>query len=177
VHTAFARIVCIYALLAAIAPLATAQVAPSALLEELATPALSAQLESPTLSAQLKLTPESEVVFASRETGIAIMTIRDDYVSRMSRFDRMLRLKSTQPVTERTYLDFVAANVLEWTDAERERLKPLVQRMQAALQQFRLPLPSTVLLIKTTGQEEVGQAHTRANAIVLPGVVSCHVTT
>lgn len=157
-HTAFARFVRIYALLAAI-PLATAQVAPSALLEEMATPARSAHLE---------LTPESELVFASRETGIAIMTIRDAYVSRMSRFDRMLRLKSTQPVTERTYLDFVAANVLEWTDADKTRLKPLVQKMQAALQQFRLPLPSTVLLIKTTGKEEVGQAHTRANAIVLP---------
>jgi len=159
VHTAFARIVCIYALLAAIAPLATAQVAPSALLEELATPARSAHLE---------LTPESEMVFATRETGISIMTIRDDYVSHMSGFDRMLRLKSTQPVTERAYLDFVAANVLEWTEADKERLKPLVQKMQAALQQFWLPLPSTVLLIKTSGKEEVGQAHTRANAIVLP---------
>ena len=123
---------------------------------------------TPARSAQLELTPESEMVFATRETGISIMTIRDDYVSRMSRFDRMLRLKSTQPVTERAYLDFVAANVLEWTDADKERLKPLVQKMQAALQQFRLPLPSTVLLIKTNGKEEVGQAHTRANAIVLP---------
>ena len=102
-HTAFARIVCIYAPLAIIAPLATAQVA------------------TPTISAQLELTPGSEMVFASREAGIAIMTIRDDYVSRMSRFDRMLRLKSTQPVTERAYLDFVAANVLEWTDADKKR--------------------------------------------------------
>jgi hypothetical protein len=167
-HTTFARIVCIYALLAVIAPLAPAQVAPPALLEELAAPTPSAQLKSPTLSAQLKLTPDSELVFASRKTGIAIMTIRDDYVSRMSRFDRMLRLKSTQPVTERAYLDFVAANVLEWTDADKTRLKPLVQKLQAAMQQFRLPLPSSVLLIKTTGNEEAGQAHTRANAIVLP---------
>ena len=158
-HTTFARIVCIYALLAVIAPLAPAQVAPPALLEELA---------APTLSAQLILTAESVVVFASRETGIAIMTTSDDYVSRMSRFDRMLRLKSTQPVTERAYLDFVAANVLEWSDADKKRLKPLVQKTQVNLQQFRLPLPSSVLLIKTTGNEEAGQAHTRANAIVLP---------
>lgn len=158
-HTAFARIVCKYALLAVIAPPAPAQVA---------TPALSAQLKLPTLSARLKLSSESELLFASRETGIAILTIRDEYVSRMSRFDRMLRLKSTQPVTERAYLDFVAANVLEWTDADITRLIPLVQKLQAAVQQFRLPLPSTVLLVKTTGKEEVGQAYTRANAIVLP---------
>ena len=157
-HTVFARIVCIFALLATI-PLATAQVAPSAHLEELAAPAGSAHLE---------LTAESEMVFATREIGIAVMATRDDYVSRMSEFDRMLRLKSTQRVTEREYLDFIAENVLEWTDAERERLKPLVHKIQAALQQFRVPLPSTVLLVKTTGKEEVGQAHTRANAIVLP---------
>lgn len=157
-HTAFARIVCICALLTTI-PLARAQVAPSALLEELAAPARPARLE---------LTAESEMVFATREIGIAVMATRDDYVSRMSEFDRMLRLKSTQRVSEREYLDFVAENVLEWTDAERERLKPLVHKIQAALQQFRGPLPSTVLLVKTTGKEEVGQAHTRANAIVLP---------
>jgi hypothetical protein len=158
VYTTFANI-CICALLAATAPPAPAQVA---------VPALSAQLKSPTLSARPKLSSESDLVFASRDTGIAILTIRDDYVSRMSRFDRMLRLKSTQPVSERAYLDFVAANVLEWSDADITRLKPLVQKLRAAMQQFRLPLPSTVLLIKTTGKEEVGQAYTRANAIVLP---------
>jgi hypothetical protein len=149
VHTVFTRIVCIYALLATI-PLAAAQVA------------------APARSAHLELTAESEIVFATRETGIAVMAIRDDYVSRMSRFDRMLRLKSTQPVSERAYLDFVAANVLEWTDSERQRLKPLIHRMRAALLQLQLPLPPTVLIVKTTGKEEVGQAHTRANAIVLP---------
>ena len=212
-HTAFATIVCIYALLPFIAspapaqvatPALSAQLAPPALLAQLAPPTLLAQLKSPTLlaqlkspalsaqlkspalsaqlkspalsarlkwptpSAQMKLSSESELGFASRETGIAILTIRDDYVSRMSRFDRMLRLKSTQPVSERAYLDFVAANVLECTDADITRLKPLVQQLQAAMQQFRLPLPSTVLLIKTTGKEEVGQAYTRANAIVFP---------
>jgi len=108
------------------------------------------------------------VVFASREQGSAILTDRDDYVSRLGRFDRMLRLKSTQPVSEDEYLDFLAENTLEWTDAEISRIKPLIQKLRTAAQNYRLPLPSTVLLIKTTGEEEVGQAHTRANAIVLP---------
>ena len=96
------------------------------------------------------------------------MTRRDDYVSRMSRFDRMLRLKSTQPVTEQAYLDYLAANVLDWPDADKARLEMLILRLRAATQQYRLPLPSTVLLVKTTGKGEVGQAHTRANAIALP---------
>ena len=147
-YTAFARFVCILALPGLIAPQALA-----------ATPALSAQLE---------LTLESELVFASRDQGIAIITVRDDYVSRMSRFDRMLRLKSTQPVSEEAYLDFVAANVLEWTIVEQKRLTRLVKKLRAATRQYQLPLPSTVLVIKTTGREDFGQAHTRANAIVFP---------
>jgi hypothetical protein len=162
VHTAFARFVCIVALLGVIAPQSPALSAP------LASPTPSARLESPTPSARLKLTSESELVFASRGEGIQLLTTRDDYVSRMSRFDRMLRLKSTQPVSEEAYLDFVAANVLEWTGAEQKRLKRLVEQLRAAMQQHQLPLPSTVLAIKTTGREDVGQAHTRANAIVLP---------
>jgi hypothetical protein len=148
--TDVARIICSCVLLAIFAPLASAQIA------------------SPATAAHGKLPPEPVVLFASREQGGAIMTIRDDYVSRMSRFDRMLRLKSTQPVSEKAYLDFVAANVLEWTDADKLRLKPLVLKLQAAMHRYRLPLPATVLLIKTTGKEEVGQAHTRANAIILP---------
>lgn len=148
--TDVARIICSCVLLAIFAPLASAQIA------------------SPATAAHGELPPEPVVLFASREQGGAIMTIRDDYVSRMSRFDRMLRLKSTQPVSEQAYLDFVAANVLEWTDADKLRLKPLVLKLQAAMHRYRLPLPATVLLIKTTGKEEVGQAHTRANAIILP---------
>ncbi len=96
------------------------------------------------------------------------MTRRDDYIARMSRFDRMLRVKSTEPVSENAYLEFVAANVLEWTDSEKVRLKTLIEKLRAATKPYRLPLPATMLLIKTTGEEEVGQAHTRANAIILP---------
>lgn len=156
-YNAVAGITCICALLAVVAPPACAQTS---------TPSDPAQLAS--ASAQLALTQDSVVAFASREQGIAIMSRRDDYVSRMSRFDRMLRLKSTQPVAEQAYLDFLAANVLDWPDTDKARLEMILLRLRAATQRYQLPLPSTVLLVKTTGKEEVGQAHTRANAIVLP---------
>ena len=154
-----AKIACISALLAILTPLACAKETSRD---------FSAHAAVPAISDQIKFGPDSAVVFASRKQGSAIMTSRDDYVSRMSRFDRMLRLKSTRPVSEREYLDFVAANVLEWTDADKARLKPLLQKLRAATQQYRLPLPSTVLLIKMTGKEDFGQAYTRANAIILP---------
>lgn len=156
-YNAVAGIVCICALLAVVAPPASAQTS---------TPQNQAQLVS--ASAQLALTPDSIVAFASREQGIAIVTRRDDYVLRMSRFDRMLRLKSTQPIAEQAYLDVLAANVLDWPDTDKARLEMLLPRLRAATRQYSLPLPSAVVLVKTTGKAEVGQAHTRANAIILP---------
>ena len=111
---------------------------------------------------------DSLIAFASREQAIAILDVDDAYTSRMSPFDRMLRMKSTTPVTETRFLEQVAANALDWSDAERARITPLLQRLGKALAGYRLPLPPQVLLIKSTGSVEIGDAYTRANAIVLP---------
>jgi len=108
------------------------------------------------------------IAFASRTQAIAILATDDAYTSRMSQFDRMLRMKSTAPVTEQQFLEGVAANALDWSDVERERIAPLLQRLAKALAGYRLPLPPQVLLIKSTGNVEIGDGYTRANAIVLP---------
>ena len=110
----------------------------------------------------------SSLQFASRETASAILSAEDAYTMRMSPFDRMLRLKSSTPVSPAEYFAHMAANALEWTHADIAKLTPLMQRLSSALADYRLPLPPTVLLVKTTGKEEVGAGHTRANAIVLP---------
>jgi hypothetical protein len=110
----------------------------------------------------------SSLIFATPQQGSEILASPDAYTLRMSHFDRMLRLKSSQRVSRTRYFGHMAANTLAWSNEERERLKSLLDRLQTATESFRLPLPSTILLIKTTGREEVGQGHTRANAIVLP---------
>ena len=118
--------------------------------------------------AKVPLGADTLVVFASRQAGSQILAADDDYASRMSKFDRMLRLKTSSPVSRSQYFEHMASNTLDWTEAERSRLTPLLARLASALAGYDLPLPATVLLIKTTGNEEVGQGHTRANAIVLP---------
>ncbi|NIO39920.1 MAG: hypothetical protein GTO41_06825, partial [Burkholderiales bacterium] len=85
----------------------------------------------------------------------------------MSQFDRMLRLKSAFPVSQAQYFAHMANNALSWSEADQARLKPLLLRLSKTLAGYDLPLPPTVLLLKTTGDEEVGEGHTRANAIVL----------
>jgi hypothetical protein len=120
------------------------------------------------LRAEVALGLESVFRFASRQTASEILAADDEYTTRMSQFDRMLRLKSTSPVSPAEYFDHMADNALDWTSADRARLQPLLQRLSDALDGYRLPLPPIVLLVKTTGNEEVGEGHTRANAIVLP---------
>ncbi|HUF22061.1 MAG TPA: hypothetical protein VMP00_15070 [Burkholderiales bacterium] len=120
------------------------------------------------LHAEIRLTPDTAVAFATVEQGRAVLARTDEYVDRMSAFDRMLRLRSAQAVSKRQYLDNLAANVLPWRAEDRESVGAAVRELASLLEGLRLPLPQSVLLVKTTGDEEVGIAHTRANAIVLP---------
>jgi hypothetical protein len=118
--------------------------------------------------ADVTLGSDSVLQFASRQTASAILAADDEYTSRMSQFDRMLRLKSTEPVSTAAYYSHMADNARDWTDTDRARLAPLLERLSDALDRYRLPLPPVVLLVKSSGNEEVGEGHTRANAIVLP---------
>ena len=121
-----------------------------------------------TSQADVTLGSDSVLQFASRQTASAILAADDEYTSRMSQFDRMLRLKSTAPVSSTGYYAYMADNARDWTDADRARLAPLLQRLSDALDGYQLPLPPVVLLVKSSGNEEIGEGHTRANAIVLP---------
>lgn len=108
------------------------------------------------------------VRFASPREGREILTKRDNFVVRMSAFDRSARLKTERAISEKEYLAFVAENVLEWTDQERTGLSTVVASVEKRLRALSVTFPPDVVLIKTTGREEGGAAYTRANAIVLP---------
>lgn len=121
-----------------------------------------------TLQADIRLAPDSAIAFATVEQGRAVLARTDAYVDRMGAFDRMLRLRSPAEVTVQAYLDSLAENVRPWNAEERAHVGDAVRELARLVQGLRLPLPETVLLVKTTGDEEVGVAHTRGNAIVLP---------
>jgi hypothetical protein len=108
------------------------------------------------------------ISFATVEQGRAALTIRDDFVSRLSPFDRAARMKTDRDVTEQEYLAFVAENVLEWAPNEKDAVQSAFDGLAAKLSDLNLPFPKTILFIKTTGDEEGHAEYTRANAIVLP---------
>ena len=116
----------------------------------------------------VKLSDQSTVVFATAEQGRKILQTPDDFVTRLSPFDRSARLKTDKPVSQREFLDFVGRSVLAWTPQEKQRMNEILAPLQKKLQPLHLPLPDQVYLIKTTGREEGGADYTRSNAIILP---------
>lgn len=110
--------------------------------------------------------------FATVDEGRAVLGARDDFVSRLSPFDRAARLKSAEAVSEARFLEFVGASVLAWEDdASRKRVARAVDSVSARLARLDIALPGDVLLVRTTGREEGGAAYTRGHAIVLPDPV------
>ena len=65
--------------------------------------------------AQIKLDGKTTVVFAAPDKGRQVLTTRDDFVTRMSPFDRAARLKTNTEVTEKDYLE-----ALDSVDATRD---------------------------------------------------------
>ena len=106
--------------------------------------------------------------FASAAQAKAILTARDEFVQRMSPFDRGARLKTDADVNEAAYLAFAGAQATTWSDAEKAPVQAVLADLNPRLAVLPLPWPATVLIVKTTGQEEGGAPYTRANAIILP---------
>jgi hypothetical protein len=80
-------------------------------------------------SAELRIGDRTMVVFASAEEGAKQLTERDDFVARMSPFDRAVRMQSEGEATEENYLKFVGQSVLAWSNDEKQRLEAAVARV------------------------------------------------
>jgi hypothetical protein len=109
-----------------------------------------------------------EIEFASIEKARAVLGTRDDFVARLSPFDRAARLKSADDVSEDQYLAFTTASAREWSNDERARLSAAFKAIEPQLAALLPALEKPILLIRTSGEEEGGAAYTRANAVMLP---------
>ncbi len=106
--------------------------------------------------------------FATPSQGRQILGSSDDFVARLSSFDRSARLKTDQPVSEEEFLKFTAQSVLPWEPSEVDQIQSLYREMHSALLDLKVRLPRVVYIVKTTGLEEGEAAYTRTNAIVFP---------
>ena len=106
------------------------------------------------VQAELKLGQDASVVFATVEQGTKILTSSDDFVQRMSPFDRAARVQSDRDTDESTYLKYVGARVLAWNPNETKEIESAIAEIQSQLNALSVPLSGTIFMIKTTGKEE-----------------------
>ena len=106
--------------------------------------------------------------FATASEAAEILARKDDFVQRLSAFDRAARMKTDRTVSEEEFLAFVKASVTSWTDAEKAEVEAATDKIRPALEALSLPLPKTIALLKTTGTEEGQAFYTRDTAIVFP---------
>jgi hypothetical protein len=118
------------------------------------------------------LPPNTTVKAASLNTGKHLLTTVDDFVANQSRFDRQARVNlqySVVVVTREIYLDYVASQVMQWSDNEIDSLKQIITSMSTKFGRLNMNLPDTVYVVKTSGLEEGYAAYTRQeNVIALP---------
>jgi hypothetical protein len=106
--------------------------------------------------------------FASVTEAAATLGERDDFIQRLSPFDRASRVKTDRPVSEEEFLRFVQANAAAWSELEQTKVEAAISALRPALESLPFAFPKKVTLIKTTGAEEGGAFYTRDTAIMMP---------
>jgi hypothetical protein len=119
------------------------------------------------ISADLPL-GSTKLHFASQSEGKQVLVAKDDFIQRLSPFDRSARMKTDKAVSEAELLEFIGTNVADWTREEMQTVQAAIEAIQPLFRDLPLSLPPIVQFIKTTGQEEGNAAYTRGIAIVLP---------
>ena len=120
----------------------------------------------------VKLCPGTVVRFSSVDEGRKILSRRDDFLAALSPFDRSARLKRSAAVDEKSFIEFVAAEVRPWSEEETARITRSLQLVSARLAGFELGFPAEIQLVKTTGKEEGGAAYCRGSAVILPSRIA-----
>ena len=109
----------------------------------------------------------TEFRFATADEGRALLTARDEYIARLGPLERALKAESAGPVSAEAYLAIVGAAVRPWPEDDRAAVEEALAAIRGALAGHRLPLPSRVTLVRSSGAGEGGAAHTRGTTVVL----------
>jgi hypothetical protein len=113
--------------------------------------------------------PGTEVRFATVDAGQTVLGASDEWMTATSDFQRRAVTDSARPVTLEAFSQWNRDAVRPWSDEQRSRWLRALHELAPAFIALRIPLPSVVYLIATTGQESSGAPYTRANAVALAG--------
>ena len=112
----------------------------------------------------------TKVRFASVEAAQALLGTADPWVRNLSSFDRSARIGQPVDPGQDGFLEFASAQAKAWTAEQIDALQVVIESADRRIESLdlQLSLPSTVLVLRTSGNEESHAAYTRENAIILP---------
>ncbi len=116
----------------------------------------------------MELIDGTQLIFADSLTAAGLVIMDDDYMQRISAYDRGASMRTDRPVSMAEYKQHLARNVRNWPDSLKAMFRQFARNHQAALAALRLNLPPEIILIRTSGDEVggVNVAYTRMNTIV-----------
>lgn len=110
----------------------------------------------------------SEIQFASKQLGSKLLSKDDDFLKRLSPFDKAIRLKDSTVVSDKAFKKHLRSSVLSWSQSEKEKIRNTSEDILIIFDQLKLVKPKKIIFIKTNGSEEAGTAYTRGESIILP---------
>lgn len=113
----------------------------------------------------VKLGPGCTVSFATATQAGEILSANDLFARSLSPLDRQIRMAAAIPPSAETFLEFAAAQAIDWPVEEAARLTDSLQRLRPRLAELAVGLPESITLIRTNGKEDVAP-YTRGRSIV-----------
>ena len=107
------------------------------------------------------------VRFLSRAEAARFLGEADGFTEALGDFDRSFRMRTTRRVDDAAFRALAAGEARELTAEQEAGWRAAIATLDARLSGLALPMPKELLVLATSGDEELGAgAYTRRNAIV-----------
>ena len=113
---------------------------------------------------------ESQIILADATLASSLLQSSDGYTRQLGLFDLQSKTMNPAATTEAEYLAHAARQARSWTSEEVGTLREIIRSAEVKIRELglMLDLPSEIVLVRSTMQEEGGAAgYTRQNFIVL----------
>lgn len=106
-------------------------------------------------------------ILVEMHEGNKLLKTEDSFTDKLSGFDMSARLKTSRKVTRQEYLDFVGRQAEDWTESEKEKMNRILADIKELFKDYKINLPETIYLVKTSGLEEGNSAYCRGPNMIV----------
>lgn len=110
----------------------------------------------------------SKLYFPSIDETVNLLSIEDDYISKLSEFDYISKFKTDHILNEAERKLEYKKTIILYSEENKEKLEKTYNLIVEKMKDYKLNLPKNIWLANSKGLIESGAAYTRGNMIVMP---------